>query len=684
MNKCTTRHSSSVIRKLPFAAAAASLALVAASPAIAELPDAYLDYVESTGSQYIDTGVTGMAGTRMVAEMEWVETPSSQSTFCGASRVYDGSTYVVTPYTSAGSSHQVGYAKNSQYQVGGSGKPNPNVRFRVETTLETGSQVFNVRALDGSGYNATRTYNDSANVDLGYPLYIFARNDAGTANQYSSARVFSLMLWQKDGNSDWQLVRHFIPCRKGNRVALYDKENENIFYPQGGDLIAGSVLPRPADLVEWMQSDGADGSRGLYIDTGIPAKAGIGMTAEMEWVAKPSTASVFCGAMSSDNKRVTLYTSAGTHQMGYGTWDAQIQGGGNAANAGVRYRISSFLTAGSQYLNAKALDGSGYDGTRTYNTTATNDTAQTLYLFARNDAGTPNQLASARLYSLVLTNELGVVRDFRPCVADNGKAGLYDCVSERVFFPQASVEGATAEFSLATEVGAVTNRLVFTKWPLHCPEWIEANGTNDYVDLGIIARDGIRMVAEMEWNALPAAGTFCGAATNDTRLFTTYRATPDFHRIGYYNGSSTLGGAKCTPVAGVRYCVETSLNDGEQIITVAKSENGVWVPVGQGTRTVNLSFPDGYADLGIPLYLFARNLNGVADEFAPARLYSFKLWQGDSLVRDLYPVFDPAENTPALFDKVEKKYYFNDGGYSLSAGGTTSAFPGEATFLVLR
>ena len=668
------------------ALAVCAVAAVATLPirALAELPDAYLDYVQSTGTQWIDSGVNGKSGTRMVAEMEWVLKPSVQSTFCGAS---DGSTYVVTPYTSAGESHQVGYAKNSQYQVGGSGKPNPDIRFRVETTLEIGSQTFNVRALDGSGYNATRTYNDSAIVDLGYPLYIFARNDAGTANQYSSARIFSLMLWQKNGNGDWQLARHFLPCRKDGRAALYDKENETIYFPEGGDLDAGSVLPRPAELVEWVQSDGAGGDRQLYIDSGIPAKAGTGMTAEMKWPEKPSSASVFCGAMSAGSKYFTLYTSAGTHQMGYDSWSAaQINGGGNAVNPGVRYLVASHLAAADQYLNVKALDGSGYDGTRTYNTAATNDTAQTLYLFARNDAGTPNQFAAARLYSLVLTNELGLVRDFIPCGADNGKAGLYDTVSERVFFPQAAVAGATAAFSLATEVGAVTNIAATTKWPQTRPEWIEANGTNDYVNLGIIGQDGMRMAAEMEWSFIPAsAATFCGSATNSSAgLFTTYRVTPDFHRIGYYNGSSTLGGASCAPVAGVRYRVETSLKNGEQIISVAKFENGVWSPVGNGTRTVDLSFPAGYADLGIPLYLFARNLNGKPDEFAPARLYSFKLWQGDSLVRDLAPVFDPADNSPALFDKVEKKYFFNDGGYRLTSGGEISSFPGAATFWIMK
>ena len=627
------------------AAALAFCAFALPAASLADVPDAYLDYVESTGAQYVDTGVAGKAGTRMVAEMEWVAMPSVQSTFCGA---YDGSTYAVTPYTSAGT-HQVGYARNTQYQIQDGGKASPDTRFRVETTLETGSQSINVRTLDGSGYNGSRTYNDAAAVDLGRSLYLFARNDVGTASQFSVARVFSLQFWQLDGNGD-------------------------------------PVLPQPVEFVEWVQSDGADGDRRLYVDTGVPAKAGTGMAAEMEWPEKPSSASAFCGAMSEGGKYFTLYTSAGTHQMGYDTWSAaQINGGGNAVKPVVRYRVASHLAPADQCLNVRALDASGYDGTRTYNTAAAVDTAQTLCLFARNDAGTPNLFSRARLYSLVLTNELGVARDFRPCVADNGRAGLYDTVSERVFFPQAAVDGAPAEFRLATEVGAVTNRPATKKWPQTRPEWIEANGTNDYVDLGVMARDGTRMLAEVEWNAIPAAGTFCGAATNaSSALFTTYRVTPDFHRMGYYNGSSTLGGANCAPVAGVRYRVETSLGNGEQVIAVAKRVDGSWVPVGQGTRTVGLSFPAGYADLGLPLFLFARNLNGVPDEFAPVRLYSFKLWQGGALVRDLVPIFDPADDVPALFDKVSKRYYRDNGGYSLTAGGETTPFPGAGTIWIMK
>ena len=371
--------------------------------------------------------------------------------------------------------------------------------------------------------------------------------------------------------------------------------------------------------------------------------------------------------MADSTHHFTLYTSAGTHQIGYANYSAfQVNTGTSVVYPDKRYRVTSSLTKSAQNLQVEDLDGTGYNGSRFFNDANSIDAARTLYLFARNDAGTPNQFSRVRLYSLMLTNEVGVVRDFIPCVADNGKAGLYDRVSERVFFPQAVAEGATAEFSLATEVGAVTNRPATAKWPSVRPEYIESDGTNDYINLGVVARDGTRMLAEVEWNDLPAAATFCGAATNTSSgLFSNYRITPDFHRMGYYNGSSTLGGGNCAPVAGVRYRVETSLKNGEQIISVKKFDNGAWVPVGQGTRTVNLSFPAGFANLGIPLYLFARNLNGTPDEFAPARLYFVKLWQDGSLVRDIRPAYYPDGNTPALFDRLNWVWYFNDGGYSL-------------------
>ena len=45
---------------------------------------------------------------------------------------------------------------------------------------------------------------------------------------------------------------------------------------------------------------------------------------------------------------------------------------------------------------------------------------------------------------------------------------------------------------------------------------------------------------------------------------------------------------------------------------------------------------------------------------AKIKLYSCKIWDNDDLIRDYIPVLD-IEGVPCLYDKVEKKYYYNEG-----------------------
>ena len=287
------------------ALAICAVAAVATLPfrALAELPDDYLDYVESSGSQYVSTGVNGADGLLMEAEMDWTAlTADGENQFCGATTA-DGVEYV--PYLAyKADTHRMRYNKAGAASVQGGVKPATGVRYHVVVSMDNGAQTNVIRRREGGAM--PRIYTKSGTlvsdgrvlagpVDTQLPLYIFAGNFDGTADRFSSARLYSLKIWQKDGNGAYQLLSHFLPCRKNNRAALYDKENETILFPQGGELAAGSVLPRPKDFVEWVQSDGADGDRQLYVDTCVPAKAGIGMVAEMEWITKPTT-NFFCGA----------------------------------------------------------------------------------------------------------------------------------------------------------------------------------------------------------------------------------------------------------------------------------------------------------------------------------------------------------------------------------------------------
>ena len=62
------------------------------------------------------------------------------------------------------------------------------------------------------------------------------------------------------------------------------------------------------------------------------------------------------------------------------------------------------------------------------------------------------------------------------------------------------------------------------------------------------------------------------------------------------------------------------------------------------------------------LYLYGINTGGMLDnsQTFSGKIYYCKIYDGETLVRDFIPVLDK-EGTPCLYDKVEKKFYYNQG-----------------------
>lgn len=68
------------------------------------------------------------------------------------------------------------------------------------------------------------------------------------------------------------------------------------------------------------------------------------------------------------------------------------------------------------------------------------------------------------------------------------------------------------------------------------------------------------------------------------------------------------------------------------------------------------------SNLNIPLGIFGRNKNNTIQTFSSYDMYLkyFKIYDGDNLIRDYIPVLD-LKGIACLYDKVEKKFYYNEG-----------------------
>lgn len=185
------------------------------------LPSGYtkLGYIQSDGSQYIDTGFIPNQDTQVVCDVLYTTLSEKSSHYLFGARQSNGVlTYGVNAY---GGVYQSMY--NSQTTDMGS---SINTRFTIDKNK-------NVITINGTEY--TQTY---AAFTCPVTMYLFAINNNGVSYGFSSATLFSCKIYDNG-----TLVRDFIPAKNTGGVAgLWDDVN-SAFYADaaGGNFIDPSV-----------------------------------------------------------------------------------------------------------------------------------------------------------------------------------------------------------------------------------------------------------------------------------------------------------------------------------------------------------------------------------------------------------------------------------------------------------
>ena len=231
-------------------------------------PDHFIQYVESTGTQYIDTEVVGRPNTAMQAHVLWT---AVSDTYFLASRTDGGNTRFCL--YGCNTTH---YMAHRTYQKGRDSTENANgytpgtVHYNAKapdcissgishdgTTLSYWMEVNGTRRF-------TRTRTEAA-LDTGLNMYIFGCNQGGVLKLSSKVRCYDLKIWQDD-----VLVRDFRPCLKSGRAGMYDAVSGWIYFPQGGELNYPNETPEEGEYVKWVNVPGAS-----YVPTGVFAASGV-------------------------------------------------------------------------------------------------------------------------------------------------------------------------------------------------------------------------------------------------------------------------------------------------------------------------------------------------------------------------------------------------------------------------
>ena len=173
-------------------------------------PVRFCEYLGSTGSQYIDTGIEGRSGTKVEATLEWTSSGGDRGVIGSRKDSGDTRFYPIHRYGDL----CYGYGRfnhiGSAVAVG--------ERHVVVADLQVGSQTV---TLDGV---TVASGTSSTDIQTGRPMYLYAENVCGSPDYYSYVRIYSLKIWQ-----DGALVRDYVPVIADNGAPyLWDKVSRTL------------------------------------------------------------------------------------------------------------------------------------------------------------------------------------------------------------------------------------------------------------------------------------------------------------------------------------------------------------------------------------------------------------------------------------------------------------------------
>jgi len=628
----------------------APCALADKAAAAAAGVDLDVAYCESTGEQYIDTGILGNPGLRVEAEIAWLGTnltSSADQHILGSYDKINGNTpWRCYPITMSGARYPFFHYGDKQnnltafhYVVG--------QRYRVVSDLGASEQSFSADGLDGSAaYTATPRQNYTS-VSSGQTLFLFAlghgaRDDG--VNCMTMARVYWLKIYQ-GGN----LVRDYRPARQGEVYGLWE-DVSGTFCGSATETPFKNDVPRFSDgepdyYVQWLQSNGASDT---CIDTGIIGCPETKVEVKFQWKAIQDRR-LFCAA---DGGKYFHVSCGPNGEMWFRSGSSTVVLDGTYT-ADTDYTIISDVHANSQTYTVI-----GPSGTITTNDTQTalDERPGTLFVFAEHRGRNSGSYSKARLYYMKIWQGGVLVRDFVPGIKD-GDGCLYDRVNGKCYFSRYG--GLTAAAGL---VGPPAGTPRYPKYKL---SYLGSDG-GSYMDTGVLGNPGLRVVGDVMWMELPYA------QGNDRHILASYDnssygsgvvrrcyalSTTAVNQIDTNKANMCVGTNMIRPefyyTVGQRYLVETSF--GTDAHKFAASD---------GVTSFSKTYDGGFTEVnsGQTLYLFAagHSSNGVAAQ-TKARVYSLKIYQNGALVHDYMPVI--ADNGgPYFYDKATQTFCQGDQG----------------------
>lgn len=182
-----------------------------------------LSYIQSSGKQYIDTGIAATVNTRIEASFNTMTRTGSWTEFFGAITGDSSANGVALRYYNATSRLNAFFCNDDYMETltpDGVDMSNTDVQIVLQKNKLT---------VNGSDYKIT-----TVNTPCSYNIVIFGESNNGAFRRGQAMKFYSFKMSEVDGETV-TLIRDFVPARNADGViGLIDIANGNKFYPNSG------------------------------------------------------------------------------------------------------------------------------------------------------------------------------------------------------------------------------------------------------------------------------------------------------------------------------------------------------------------------------------------------------------------------------------------------------------------
>ena len=369
------------------------------------LPEGYtqVEYIQSSGTQYVDTGFKPNQDTRVVMDFELLSVTGQYADPIFGVRTSASSNgyYFWATGTSGADQYQSGYNNGSTY---------PAVTRVGRHTVDKNK---NVTTVDGVTTEAAYAAFTTAWNMLLFQSY----NNGNLYSQTTKMRLYSCQTYDNDA-----LIRDYLPCiDPSGEAGLYDIVNGAFYGNDGtGAFVAGPpVNPKLPDGYKRLKYIQANGTQ--FVDTGFKPNQNTAVYMHAKMVEASSYPSLF-GARNNTSQMYWLYHNNGNSTPS----DAFI----------VRVNATSHNVSapfGDEQLFFITNDQGGVGDDTVSFDSGTFQSSYNMYLFGVNNRNALQYPADMQLMDCMIYDGNTFIRNYVPCETPDGDIGLYDLVTNEFY-----------------------------------------------------------------------------------------------------------------------------------------------------------------------------------------------------------------------------------------------------------